>query len=232
MRRPDENSEIQRGKLGRDADRAILEACDDDVPLSARGRVAHADRPSGPRDAPPARRSWRAGSASCRLRSPDARSAADRIMLATRQPVLRRFWYPVMPDVVPGKGATAFHPARPAPCSLVARRRPLRRAGRSLRPSLRRAQQGLARQAAPSSAPITAGPTTSRASACASRSGRMPARPGSRWSGASPAPNVTAMSGSPSTSRWRRSPIGRRSAIPATVASTSSTSRGPAPRCG
>jgi hypothetical protein len=35
----DENPEIQRGNLGIAADRAILEACDD-VPLSARGRVA------------------------------------------------------------------------------------------------------------------------------------------------------------------------------------------------
>ena len=37
-----------------------------------------------------------------------------------------------------------------------------------------------------------------------------PARPGTAVEDASPAPNVTVMSGSPSTSRWRRFPIGRR----------------------
>ena len=92
-------------------------------------------------------------------------------MLVTRQKILRRFWYPIVPSDRADRRARC-----PSPCSArtgaVPRwRRPCVGAERSLLPSHRRAEQGLGRRPATSSAPITAGPTPPTASACAFRSG-------------------------------------------------------------
>ena len=91
-------------------------------------------------------------------------------MLATRQPVLRRFWYPVMPAALVDQG--------PQPFTLLDERIVLWKDAAAATPpwptAVRTARRSSARagsMATPLSAPITAGPMTAVAPACACHNG-------------------------------------------------------------
>jgi hypothetical protein len=101
-------------------------------------------------------------------------------MLATRQPVLRRFWYPVLP--------TSSLVTGPQPFTLLGQRLVIWPKGDGQYAALEIAAPIAPRRSAragstkgQSSARIMAGHTTRRASACESRSGPVRGRRSSRW---------------------------------------------------